>query len=344
MGELEELLRRHEAFWKHEDTGQPLVRLTPHRERMRFENMDVTPDMIDVDALTPDVGHRDLRKRLIQGDLLNGICPFSRIPWMEALVGCAIHAGNDEAMWPSPALGPNLEGIERIVPTDDNPWLVKLLALTRALVEANDGSYLVVHTLQRGPADMLSALLGDDRMGLAFYDYPDRVHEILARTAQAFIQVARAQYALIPPFHGGYAIWAYGLWAPGSAIRFQSDSSSQLSPRMYREFILPHDRTIMEAFDYSILDLHSAGTLHIRHALMEEEALNAISVTLDRYENAPSVEDLLPIFREILEVKSLVVTGEATLEEVELLKRSLPTRGLCLNIHLTDKLLWQRAV
>lgn len=344
MTDLDTLLRRHKAFWQHEEMDRPLVRLQTRRQRVPFENMDVTPDMLDIEELTPPVGKRDTRKHLLQGDLFHGECAFTRIPWMEAIIGCEIHAGAEEAMWPKPALGPNFEGIERIVPSDDNPWLLKLLELTKALVEANDGSYLVTHTLQRGPSDMLSALLGDERMGLAFYDDPDRVNDALARTAQALIKVARAQYALIPPFHGGWAGWAYGLWAPGSIIRFQSDSSSQLSPHMYKERILPHDRTIMQAFDYSILDLHSAGTLHLHKVLLATEELDAISVTLDRYENAPSVADLMPTFAAILEAKSLNIVGEMTMEELDLLTESLPTRGLCINAHISDKLLWERAV
>jgi hypothetical protein len=338
------LLRRHAAFWKHEPADQPLMRVYRLRQRPRFENMDVMPDLLDPDLLTPDLGKRDVSKHLIQGDLFNGQCPWSRIPWMEAIVGCEIHAGNDEAMWPKPWLGPNFEGAEKIIPSDDNPWLVKLLALTQALVEANDGSYVVTHTLQRGPSDMLSALVGDTRMGLTFYDTPDQVAEVLARTAQALIKVARAQYALIPPLEGGYVPWAYGLWAPGSVIRFQSDSASQLSPRMYQEHILPHDRAIMQAFDYSIIDLHSAGTLHLHRPLLEVAELNAISVTLDRYANAPTVPDLIPTFARILEAKSLHICGEVTAAELDAMLQALPARGLCLNVTTTDKLLWERAI
>jgi hypothetical protein len=336
VNSLENLLQRHAAFWNREPVEAPLMRILPNRRREPLENMDITPDVLDVNALTPDVGERDLRKRLVQGDLFHVECPFSRVPWMEAIVGCAIRAGADEAMWPRPALGPNYEGLERIVPQDDNPWLVKLLELTRALVEANDGSYLVTHTLQRGPSDMLSALLGDERMGLAYYDAPDQVSQVLAAAAEAFVRVAKAQYALIPAFHGGWAPWIYGLWAPGTVVRFQSDSSSQLSPRMYREHVLPHDRFIMRSFDYSIIDLHSAGTLHIYPVLLEEEHLNAMSVTLDRYENAPSVADLMPTFAAILEAKSLVIFGEATADEVTLMREKLPARGLCIAVTLTD--------
>ena len=342
MTDIDALLRRHQAFWAREQVDKPLVRMLPRHERKPFENVDVAPRMLDVEELTAEVGKRDMRKRLVQGDLFHGECAFSRIPWMEAIVGCQIHAGAEEAMWPTPALGPDYEGIEEIVPADDSPWLAKLLDLTRALVDANDGSYVVTHALQRGPTDMLSALLGDARMGLAFYDAPERVHDVLGRTAEAFVIVARAQYDLIPPFRGGHVPWSYGLWAPGSVVRFQSDSASQLSPRMYKEFILPHDRTIMRAFDYSLIDLHSAGTLHLHKVLLEEEELDAISVTLDRYENAPTVRDLIPTFAAILEAKSLCVTGEMTSDEVNELKQALPASGLCLNAWITERVLWER--
>lgn len=344
MPELESLVRRHGAFWKHEDATTPLIRVSTRRSRKRFENVDVTPDMLDVRLLTQDIGKNSMQHDLVQGDLFHSECPFSRIPWMEALVGCEIHSGTDEAMWPKPALRPDYEGLERIVPSDDNPWLVKLLALTKALVDANDGSYLVTHTLQRGPVDMLSALLGDERMGLALYDAPARVTEILARTAQALVKVARAQFELIPSFHGGWVSWSYGLLAPGSVIRFQSDSSSQLSPHMYEQYVHPHDKTVMQAFDYSILDLHSAGTLHIYKVLMATEELDAISITMDRYANAPTVRDLLPTFAEILEAKSLLITGEMTQEEVDLAREALPPKGLAINAHLVDRLLWEREV
>ena len=44
------MVRRHEAFWKHQDVGGPLVRVQLGRERERFENADVTPGMPDVEA------------------------------------------------------------------------------------------------------------------------------------------------------------------------------------------------------------------------------------------------------------------------------------------------------
>jgi hypothetical protein len=336
MGEFKALLQRHEAFWRHQDLGEPLLRVRSNRERTPFENVDLRPDMLDVDALTPEVGERDWRKRLVQGDLFHTEHAYPRVPWMEAIIGCDIRAGAEEAMWPKPALGPNYEGMEHIVPGDDNPWLLKLLALTQALVQANDGSYLVTHTLMRGPIDLLSALMGDVRMGLAFYDEPERLAEVLSLATRAFLRVARAQYATIPSFEGGWSPWMYCLWAPGTVIRSQSDSASQLSPRMYREQILSHDRAIFGAFDYSIIDLHSAGTLHLHPVLIEVEELNALSVTLDPYDNAPALDDLIPTFARILEAKSLSIYGEMTVDQVEKLRRALPSGCLAINATLSE--------
>jgi len=100
----------------------------------------------------------------------------------------------------------------------------------------------------------------------------------------------------------------------------------------------------MQAFDFSIIDLHSAGTLHLHKALLDVEELNAISVTLDGYENAPRIKDLVPTFAAILERKSLSLFGEMTRQEADLLLRELPARGLAINGVLVDKLLWERRV
>jgi hypothetical protein len=329
---VRQALSRHEAFWKRQEVNRPLVQI--RRDRRRLENLDVFPEMLDVEELSSHAGEKSAARTLLHQDLFHLESAFSSVPWMEAIVGCAIHAGAAEAMWPQAALGPNFEGIERIAASPDNPWLRKLLELTSALVARNDGSYIVSHTLMRGPIDILSALLGDERMGLALHDTPDKVGDVLARAASAFIDVAWEQYDLIPSFHGGSAPWLYGVWAPGSAIRFQCDSAVQLSPDMYRSAVLPHDRTIMQAFEYAVVDLHSAGTLRLYQVLIREDDLNALSVTLDRHAGAPGIPELIPSFKNILDVKSLIIFGDVTRDELDMLLK-LPPRGLCINARVT---------
>ena len=219
------------------------------------------------------MGARDWRKRLMQGDLLHTENAYSRVPWMEAIVGCEIRAGAEEAMWPKPALGPNYEGMERIVPGDDNPWLVKLLALTRALV-GNDGSYLVTHTLMRGPIDLLSALMGDVRMGLGFYDEPKRLPRCCRWPRRLFSRWPAPSMRSCRRSRGagrrGCTACGAGHGDP-PAVRLGQPALAAY----VQGAVLPHDRAILSAFDYSIIDLHSAGTCHLHPVLIEVDELDA---------------------------------------------------------------------
>ena len=327
---LAALLERHKAFWLHGDGGEPLVRVRGNAQRVLFEHVDVTPDMLDVDVLTGQAAGRYRESCLVQGDVLRVECAFYQIPWLEAIVGCEIYAGGGEAMWPRARLRPNYEGMEGIVPGDDNAWLVKLRELIRGLVAANDGSYVVTHGLQRGPIDVLSGVLGDERMGLALCDEPEMVEKVLQRVTEAFIKVARAQYAEMPAFRGGWVCMQYGVWAPGKVMRVQTDSSCQVSEAMYREQILPHEREIMQSFDYSVMDLHSGATLRLYEVLLEVDELDAISVALDPGPNAPEVEEMIPIFGEILESKSLMISGKLRAGQLERLRTALPSGCFCI--------------
>jgi hypothetical protein len=124
------------------------------------------------------------------------------------------------------------------------------------------------------------------------------------------------------------------VWAPGSAIRIQCDSAVQLSPEVYRQAVLPHDRKIMQAFDFCLMDLHSAGNLRLHEILAGEPDLDAISVTLDRLSGAPGILELSQTFKNILESKSLLVYGDVTRDELDVLLK-LPPRGLCLSVRVT---------
>lgn len=329
---VRQALSRHEAFWKRQEVNRPLVQI--RRDRKRLENVDVFPEMLDIEELTSHVGEKSPARSLLHQDLFHLESAFPAVPWLEAILGCPVHAGAAEVMAPQPTLGPRYEGIERLASDPESPWLRKLLDLTRALVDRNDGSYIVTHALMRGPIDILAALLGNERMTQSLHDDPDRAGEILSRAASAFVDVAWEQYDLIPSFHGGSAPWLYGVWAPGSAIRLQCDSAAHISPDIYRAAVLPHDRTILEAFDYTLVDLHTAGTLNLHPILVQEADVSALAVTLDRYAGAPTMSEILPALKTILETKSLVVYGDVTREELDTLLK-LPPRGLCLNLRVT---------
>ncbi|HJP27762.1 MAG TPA: hypothetical protein QF694_03010, partial [Dehalococcoidia bacterium] len=57
----------------------------------------------------------------------------------------------------------------------------------------------------------------------------------------------------------------------------------------------------------------------------------AIQVSLDTGSTPYQVRDLLPIFKRVLEVKPLIIQGDMTKDEMDLLLDELPHKGLCIS-------------
>ncbi|MBI2940263.1 MAG: hypothetical protein HYY04_07455 [Chloroflexi bacterium] len=345
--DVKELLERHRAFWRREQVDRPLVAVrrysplapikAPLVDGARApEDVHLRPETIDTRAIIAREERPHDRRRLIVGDTFATRSPYTRIPWVEAVLGCPIWADQySGSIWSEPYMtDPHDTGGLPLRP--DNPWYQKMREFTRVLVEVNDGSYLVAQTLMRGPIDMVRAVLGDEPMCLAIYDSPEAVRELLDVTTDVFIQALRAQLALIPPFHGGYCS-PFGIWAPGTVARTQCDMSSLLSARTYAELVVPFEEKICREFDYSIIHLHS-GYLHTVDALLEAEFPLAIQISLDTGSTPVTTRDVVSIAKRILERKPLLIEGHMTAADLQYALESLPPHGLYLSPHLDEAL------
>jgi hypothetical protein len=171
---------------------------------------------------------------------------------------------------------------------------------------------------------MAGLLLGNAELCLAFYDHPAELKSLLSLYTDVSIEVARAQLAAIPDLRGGYCA-KFGIWAPGTLVFTQEDLSTLYSSEHFREFVLPFKERFVEAFDYTVVHLHSIG-LHIAEDLLALGKLAGIQVLVDP--SGPGVEELIPDLARIQERKPLIVEGEFTEQEVELLASSLSPHGL----------------
>jgi len=337
---IEELIERHTKFWRMENE-EPLMRVghhTPLRKgsgvalgggAIAEEGHVILPEKIDVDAY---VERHTVPSTPINGDFIVGLGPPG-FCWTEAMAGCTIRSISG-SVWSEPPCFDWDRIEERRLP-DNNPWLEKLRAFTRALVARADERCPVVQPLLRGPVDIVAAMLGDQETTLAFYDHPDEMATLLDICTDIFLRAASARLDLTPEFHGGY-LSSYGIWAPGKTVRTQTDNAVLLSPNLYKERLLPYERRIMEAFEYSLIHLHS-GVVHIvADALVEVEGLNAIQVSAD-YPGGPLFPEILPILSKIQEAKPLILTGPVTKSELDVLIDALSPRGLCIEVSLIEE-------
>ncbi len=306
------------------------MRLVLRDGRPAPEGMLLSPDDLGGAALasaappSPATSTRD--------DVFTVVGPAAKVPWMEAILGCTVEVGH-ESVWSHPWLTHPWDlGAVRL--QDGNPWLSKLSEITRAYVDAWQPTVMVVQTLLRGPIDMLTALLGTERTVYAMKDHPEDCRALLDVCTEAFVQVATTHMSHIPRFEHGCTS-PFGVWAPGSVVRTQCDYSALVGPRWYAEHVLPFDVEITRAFDYSVIHLHS-GYLFTVDALLAVETPRAIQVSIDPGGAAPAPLSLIPLFRRILERKPLMIVGQLTPRELDVLLDELPGEGLLIDASLAE--------
>jgi hypothetical protein len=327
-----QLMARHADWWRRRgtlfveveagtlgDLWLPLADGT-----LASEDLDLTPEMLDVDRVSGEVVEPG--PLLCHGDAFATRAPYGRVPWVEAILGCPIRATIIGGSMRTRSFITDWGAWKRRDRGRGQAWFDLLKLLTERLVERSQGRYAVVHTLMRGPTDLAEAVLGPEFMSLSMYDSPTALRGFLEEVTQTFIEILQAQLERIPTIEGGY-VHPYGVWAPGTVVRTQCDATAFLSARQYAEWFLPYDQRISAAVDYALIHLHSCS-LHTVEPLLQVERPQAIQVTLETGDAAPTLQEMVPTFQRILAVRPLIVDGPLTPVEVHSLREELPADGL----------------
>ena len=328
----------HRCFWNRKGQSHPIAsfRIVPDfffsrhykaATRLLVPGKKITPDMLDVDSFLPDYERMFAMSETIGQDAFWVAEPFTGIPWMEAILGCEVYAG-EESFISKPWMN-SLDEIDRIHLDPRDPWLLKYLEFIRKLVDLSAGRFPVGMPIMRGPADLVGAIMGQTDMVLSLADEPDRMKDFFIRVADAFIDVITIQETMIPAFHGGSALGFYHVYCPGKSIWYQEDLSAILSPALYREFLSEPERRICAGRDYTAIHLHPAS-FFILDELLAKNDLKAIEVNKDV--GGPTIEEMLPLFKKIQKTKSLIVWGDLNEMDLRLIKKELSPNGLFLNI------------
>jgi len=256
--------------------------------------------------------------------------PLMTIPWLEAILGCPI-IKKGKNIWAEPLDG-GLQGfLSKSLDLNTNPWLDQLLGLNRWLGSLSACRFPVSASLMRGPSDLLSAICTPTRMCLEIVDHPDLVVQALELLTDFWIQVAQQQLENIPPFKGGYSFGQIFLWGQKKGAWFQDDAVALISPRHYRQFLLPCEQKIATALPASGIHLHP-GSLFMVDDLVHIPELDVIEINYEPY--GVTLEKMLPFLIKVQKSKRLVLWGEFTLDDLAFLNRNLPTENLCLQMNV----------
>ena len=302
----------------------------------------VRPEDIDAAGYAADAARLFEEHEECGGDFIWSASAFWGVPWIEAALGCPLHAdfttGSISSRPPAGFRGPDdVPGFDR-----HHPWIEKLAESIDLLAETSGGQWPIGTTRMRGISDLLAALYGGERSLYAMMERPQEVQEVCRRLTDFWIRFGAFQLERIPLFHGGVGSFCYNLWAPGGTVWHQEDYVAMLSPRLFDEFIRPCDEQIVRAFEHCILHMHPSGFLPLDSYLK----MNFTAVELHVDQGGPTVQLLHEKYRQILTTKPLLIWGRLCADDLDWLFTQLPPQGLAVMPMVADaeeaQALWRR--
>ncbi|MCL1999805.1 MAG: hypothetical protein FWG74_00080 [Planctomycetes bacterium] len=333
-GDVQSRLQMHRDYWDRKDLAHPLVafRITPDfflsrnyhaAHHLLVPGKVILPEMLVVDDFLPDYERMYQESEDIGQDAFFTAEPYISIPWMEAMLGCEVTAG--DASFISRHYLTSPDQLEKLELRADNPWLEKYLEFAAKLVKFSEGRFPIGQPILRGPVDVAGALMGQAEMVMAMVDEPELMRKAFLKIGGFLRTVDTKMRELVPPFHGGEALGFYHVWTPGRCIWYQEDLATIISPDMYDDFLREPERNICQGCQYTFIHLHPAA-FFILDNLLENDFLAAIQVNKDV--GGPSVPEMLPKIRRIAERKNFVFWGDLTLDDIKCLRENLSARGL----------------
>lgn len=326
----EELLARHDAFWRRRPSSEALIGYAPESRVFPLQNLRIRHEgAFRAEHITEDVIQADTEYRPQadpEDDLLPAKMPLEPLAWAEGYCGANVAVSSEaQTVWTKP--GEDVpESLRELDEGVQPEVLEKLKRATQENVRSAGAEYLISEPLFRGPGDCLESLIGATSLCLRLYDEPEKIAEMLQWLADRIIELARAQLSVLPQFHGG-TINRYRIWGPGENIVTQCDMANLISAEHLRDVFIPAYRKLAAAFDTSTMHFHTCAHQHT-DVLLAVEELAAIEWGLDP--TGPTLEEMVPVFARILESKCVILMNIRTDEETKMLLNRLPHEGLCI--------------
>ena len=338
LTEREELIDRGRKFWNREPTDRPMVgvlfnRMEPLSEFAKTHSEPLLkPAHFTNEIYLADLERRHAAIEQIGGDAPFVAFPFVGFPFMDAIMGCTIdQSGPVSPLAPAKIHGLPLQSDWKEYGIDsvpwDNGWFDLLQRNTSLAIKASAGRFPVGAATLGGVGESISTLIGETDFSHVIKNHPDSIRRLTDVYVQVWTKVVSAQYELLEPDSGGYWNSNQPVWSPGKTMFIPADVAGKLSPDMFEEFFLEPMEQMLEGYDYCILHTHSTYIeSYPLDRLIAVDQLKAVQLAVDA--NGPSIEELLPKFRHVLERCAMIINGELTGEDIRYLIKKLPHEGL----------------
>lgn len=246
----------------------------------------------------------NVQKQLIswKTDFIQAISVNLGTPWIEAIIGCRLIIQED-SIWADEPPDNRYEILKKINYSLGNPWLSKLIDLHKFLVDISYDRFPVSLPVMHGPLDIISAFRSPNKLCLDLYDRPEDVKLSAEHLKKIWIKIAKQLMEITPPYYSGW-FTRMNIYLKSRCTTPQSDFTSLISEKMYREFELEIDKDIMNNVPSQTYHTHSTSW-YVLKSISQIPNLKSLQVTIDP--NGPSLEEMKEILTECQKNVSLLI-------------------------------------
>ncbi len=318
-----QIAQRTEAWWAHECLDRPLFIGTanPRPERPITRRLELLAQ--------PDEWFAAKQADMLQVHRVGDALPHVRADFgpvlLGGMLGGKIEFGADTT-WTHAFIGDDWSNAPDWQLDDDNPWWRMLQARAQRVAVEAKGRFLLCTPDLGGSGDVLLNLRGSAPLCMDVAECPERIISAVNAIYPAWRKAFRRLYEIALGEGAGLMHWV-GLWSSRPYMVPACDFNFMISPRQFRQLLLPDIARQAETVGRAVFHLDGPGAARHIDALLEVDAIHAIQFTPGA--GTPSALRWVEMFQKVQRKgRSLLIICPA--EEVLALCEALRPEGLAL--------------
>lgn len=278
----EETQEKFRNYWKHQNTGRPLMIVVAEKEDAKPLPTELVP--VSMEDKYMDAGRMVARYRHW---CENHEFLAESFPNMSADFGpgsVAAYLGSDiefrdDTVWFTEVVE-DWEETPALKFNQENQWLKKHLKLVEDCKKyAGDDFYIAIPDLMEN-IDVLVSLRGAQSTVYDLIDEPEEMEERIGQVTDTYFEYYDRFYNLVKDSKDNSSCYTvFQIWGEGKTAKLQCDFSALMSPTQYREFIVDSLRKQAKQLDNVLYHLDGPDAIKHVDALMEIDEIDALQWT-----------------------------------------------------------------
>jgi len=229
----------------------------------------------------------------MKDDYIPNLFPYLGTGVLASAFGCEVIYPEVEQPWTKPIVFSPDDVYKLKEPEPTDGILKKVLELTKFMVEKTNGEIPIRVTDIQGPLDTASLIWEYSSFLTAMYEAPEAVDTLLDMVTDLIIDFVPLQREICEEWGTEFIpnhcprVWVPNDWG----ISISEDLLAVVSPHLYKEFALPHNQRLADAFNG--LHIHSCGNFTFNYEnLLKIDKLRGVDMGVTETSYPKAVEVL----------------------------------------------------